>query len=125
MKKTRRTSKVGDLLQQEIATIIRRDLGDWALAFVSVTGVEISTDLRFARVFVSALGEQADLAAAVTSLQKARGRIKHLIGQRVSLRYTPELEFHPDMTTLKASSIEKILKEEKSREGNPENDSTD
>jgi len=124
MKKTRRTSKVGDLLRQEISNIIHRDLDDAALTFVSVTAVEISTDLRFARVFVSALGEHAELEQVVSSLQKARSRVRHLLGQRVSIRYTPELDFQADMTSITASSIERILQDVMPGKGETDDDST-
>jgi len=124
MKKTRRTSKVGDLLRQEISNIIHRDLDDEALTFVSVTAVEISTDLRFARVFVSALGEHAELEQVVSSLQKARSRVRHLLGQRVSIRYTPELDFQADMTSITASSIERILLDVMPGKGETDDDST-
>ncbi len=115
---------MGDLLRQEISNIIHRDLDDEALTFVSVTAVEISTDLRFARVFVSALGEHAELEQVVSSLQKARSRVRHLLGQRVSIRYTPELDFQADMTSITASSIERILLDVMPGKGETDDDST-
>lgn len=111
MKKTRRTLQVSDVLQSELSMILRRDLTDPDLGFVTVTGVEVSPDLRQARVFVSTLGAEEQQQKSMAALAKATTKIRHLVSQRASLRHTPELEFRNDTTMASASSIEKILQE--------------
>jgi ribosome-binding factor A len=109
MKKSRRSMQVGDVVRNELSSILSRELHDPAFGLVTVTGVEMSTDLRHARVFVSVLGSERDVALVADDLQKLRGRIRFLLGQKAGLRNTPELDFKPDTTGIRASSIEQIL----------------
>lgn len=109
MKKTRRSSQVGDMVRSELASIIYRDMSDPELSLVTITDVEMTPDLRLARVFVSSLGDEAARDKAVVALQKAKGKLRHALSRRAALRVTPELEFRSDTTALRASAIEKIL----------------
>lgn len=111
MKKTRRSSQVGDVVRNELSSIIRRELDDPEMSLMTITDVEMTTDLRYARVFVSTLGDESGREKVVQSLQKARGRLRHLLGQKGFLKLTPELEFKADTTAIRAGSIEKILGE--------------
>ncbi len=108
MRKTRRTSRVGETLRDAMVEVFRRDLNDSRLALVSVTGVDISPDLHFARVFVSGLNEDETKQIA-RDLNAQRGRIRHFLGQRIRLRFTPELDFRFDETPARAGRIEKLL----------------
>jgi ribosome-binding factor A len=110
MKKTRRTSQVGTTIRDALVDVFRRDLKDVALGMTSVTDVEVSPDLQYARVYVSGLTED-ETQAVVKELQQRKGRIRSLLGQRIRLRYTPELDFRYDETTMRASRIESILSE--------------
>jgi ribosome-binding factor A len=109
MKKTRRSSQVGDTIRTDLSVILQRELNDPAIGFVTVTDVELSPDLQYARVFVSSLAAGAEGEQAVKALQKANGRIRFLLGQRARLRFTPQLEFRLDTTAARASNIEQIL----------------
>ncbi|HVT43375.1 MAG TPA: 30S ribosome-binding factor RbfA [Thermoanaerobaculia bacterium] len=111
MKKTRRTSQLGEVIRAEVAAILREELRDESLGFVTVTEVEVSTDMRYARVFVSTLGDEAEIERNVEILNDAKKAIRHHLARRARLRYTPELDFRADMTTLRAGSIETILRE--------------
>jgi len=110
VRKTRRTSQVGTTICDALVDVFRRDLKDGALGMTSVTDVEVSPDLQYARVYVSGLTEE-ETKATVQELQQRKGRIRSLIGQRIRLRYTPELDFRYDETTMRASRIESILSE--------------
>lgn len=110
MKKTRRTSQVGTTIRDALVDVFRRDLKDVALGMTSVTDVEVSPDLQYARVYVSGLTED-ETKATLKELQQRKGRIRSLLGQRIRLRYTPELDFRYDETTMRASRIESILTE--------------
>lgn len=110
MKKTRRTSKVGAMIRDALVEVLRHDLKSAPLGLVSVTDVEISPDLHFARVYVSGYDEK-ETKEKVEELQNAKGRIRGFLGKRIHLRYTPELDFKYDETTMRASRIEALLVE--------------
>lgn len=110
MRRTRRTSRVGESVRDALVEVLRFDLKDVALGLSSVTEVEVSPDLRFARVFVSGLNED-EARNLVDALQERRGRIRSFLGRRIRLRYTPELDFKYDDTSARAGRIEALLKE--------------
>ncbi|HEV8658644.1 MAG TPA: 30S ribosome-binding factor RbfA [Thermoanaerobaculia bacterium] len=108
MRKTRRTSKVGEVIRDALVDVFRYDLKHISLGLASITGVDVSPDLHFARVFISGFKED-ETKAKVKELQSARGRIRGFLGKRIHLRYTPELDFKYDETTMRASRIEELL----------------
>ena len=120
MRKTRRTSKVGEVIRDALVDVFRYDLKHMSLGLASITGVDVSPDLHFARVFISGFKED-ETQEKVKELQNARGRIRGFLGKRIHLRYTPELDFKYDETTMRASRIEELLMEVK--HDNDDNDS--
>jgi ribosome-binding factor A len=109
MRKTRRTSRVGEMIRDALVEVFRHDLKQ-DLGFVSITDVEVSPDLHFARVYMSGLKED-ETRGVVERLQEQRGRVRKFLGGRIRLRHTPELDFRYDETTMRASRIESILSE--------------
>src|SRR5438105_8705562 len=92
-----RTDQVGGQLRQEIMQIIRRDLKDPRIGFVSITEVRMSPDLRSARVRVSVLGGDEDVQSTLAGLRSASGLIRHQLGRRLqNLKFTPDLRFEID-----------------------------
>ena len=110
MKKTRRTSRVGEMVRDALVEVLRHDLKNVNIGFASITGVDVSPDLHFARVYISGLNED-QTRDAVEQLQHARGAARRFLGQRIRLRYTPELDFKFDDTAMRASRIESILQD--------------
>lgn len=110
------------MVRQTLVEVLRQDLSDIDLGFSSITEVEVSPDLHYARVFISGLDEK-QAKAAVALLQANRGRARKGLGQRIRLRYTPELEFKYDDTTMRASRIEELLAQ--IRPARPEEDVTE
>jgi ribosome-binding factor A len=110
MRKTRRTSRVGESVRDALVEVFRFDLKDVALGLASVTEVEVSPDLHFARVYISGLNEE-EARSVAAALQERRGRIRGFLGKRIRLRYTPELDFKYDDTAARAGRIEALLKE--------------
>jgi ribosome-binding factor A len=110
MRKTRRTSRVGESVRDALVEVFRHDLKDSRFSLLSITGVDVSPDLHFARVFISGLNEE-ETRNLVSDLAEVRGRARHFLGQRIRLRYTPELDFRYDETGLRASRIESLLLE--------------
>ena len=110
MRKTRRTAKVGEAVRDALVEVFRHDVRDPQLGLSSFTEVEVSPDLHYARIFVSGLKED-ETKELVEKLQQARGRIRHALGRRIHLRYTPELDFRYDDTAMRALRVETILRE--------------
>ena len=108
MRKTRRTSQVGATIRDALVEVLRRDLKDIKLGLTSVTDVEVSPDLQYARVYMSGMTEE-ETKSVIEELQQRKGRIRSLLGQRIRMRYTPDLDFRYDETTMRASRIESIL----------------
>lgn len=110
MRKTRRTSRVGENVRDALAQILRTDLQDVNIGWASISEVEVSPDLHYARVYMTGLKEE-DGKKAVEELRKIAGKVRHLLGKRIHLRYTPELDFRYDETAMRALRIETVLRE--------------
>ncbi|HJT17716.1 MAG TPA: 30S ribosome-binding factor RbfA [Thermoanaerobaculia bacterium] len=115
MRKTKRTSRVGETIRDALVEVFRRDMKDERLMMLSVTDVEVSPDLHLARVFVSGLKED-ETKQVVKDLNAQRGRVRHFLGQRIRLRVTPDLDFRYDETPSRAGRIEELLAEIKKNE---------
>ncbi len=106
---TQRQLRVNNLLQQEIADIIRREMEDPDVGFVTITGVDVTVDLRFAKVFVSVLGDDKDKRRTIRSLARAARFIRRLLGDRLTMRRIPELSFRLDETAERAQKMAQLL----------------
>jgi ribosome-binding factor A len=115
MRKTRRTSKVGESLRGALVEVFRFDLKDQRLAMVTITGAEITPDLHFARIYISGLNEEQTQKIA-QDLNEQKGRIRHFLGQRIRLRVTPDLDFRYDETGASAERIEQLLNDIKKQD---------
>ncbi len=107
-----RAHRVAEEIKREVSDILRKDLKDprlSGLGLISVTEVEVSRDLRFARVFVSVLGGAEEAKQALTTLKKATGFIRSEIGRRIRLRHTPELAFRMDTSIAYGAHINRLL----------------
>ena len=110
MKKTRRTSRVGENVRDALAQVLRTDLQDVNIGWSSISEVEVSPDLQYARVYMTGLKEE-ETKEAVEALRRVAGKVRHLLGKRIHLRYTPELDFRYDETAMRALRVETILRE--------------
>jgi ribosome-binding factor A len=107
-----RADQVGEQVREEIMSIIRRDLKDPRIGFVSITSVRMSPDLRSARVRVSVLGNPEQQRESLTGLVSARGVIRHELGRRLqNLKFSPDLRFELDPSIEYSVHISKLLKE--------------
>jgi len=108
---SQRMQRVGDLLRKEISEIIRVRMKDPRLGFVTITSVEVSQDLRHARVYVTSPGSHEELAGSVGLLTGAARFIRSELFKRVTLRYIPELAFRADSSIEHSVRISQILKQ--------------
>ena len=110
MKKTRRTSRVGENVRDALAEVLRRDISDVRIGWSSISEVEVSPDLHYAKVYLTGLKEE-ETKADVEMLRKLAPKIRHFLGKRLKLKYTPELDFRYDETAMKALRVETLLRE--------------
>lgn len=119
-----RRERLGSEIGRETAEIIRRELRDPRLGMVSITKVEVSTDMRYARIFVSIFGDDKKRKLSMAGLRHATGFVQKELGRRIRMRVFPEVSFVLDESIDKAFKITKIIddlaEERKSREGREE-----
>ncbi|HEY2066818.1 MAG TPA: 30S ribosome-binding factor RbfA [Gemmatimonadaceae bacterium] len=124
-----RSDRVAAAMREEIATFLANDAKDpRIMGLVTVTGVEISRDLRHARVFVSVLGSESQRAATFDGLANVASHLRGRVGRALRLRVAPEIEFRNDESVAHAAHIEQLLsqvRKEQPVESAPPPSSTD
>jgi len=107
-----RTNRIAGEMQKEIADIIRNSIKDPRLpGLVSVTAVRVTKDLRYAKVYVSVFGSDKEKNDAISALKNASGFVRREIGQRIQLRYTPEISFLLDDSIEQGIHINTLINE--------------
>lgn len=130
MREFKRTDRVADQLQKELAVLIQREVKDPRLGMVTVSGVEVSRDLGYADVHVTLLGETdaERVKENLDVLRHAAGFLRSRVARRIKLRHTPELRFHFDESVVRgrrlSSLIEEAVAEDRARRGD-EDDGAD
>ena len=104
-----RIERINETMKREIGSLLLKEIHDPRLKFVTITGVDVSKDLQHAKVFYSVLGR--DQEEAGEALDKARGYVRKLVGQRVIMRYTPEIDFIYDKSIEYSDRIEQALRD--------------
>jgi ribosome-binding factor A len=113
----KRADRVNALLQRELGTLISEELRDPRIAFPTVTAVEITDDLRSAKVHVSVLGDDEAASNTMKALEDAKPFLRRELGSRTDLRFVPELTFVSDRSAEQAARISALLREAREREG--------
>ncbi|MGN6183250.1 MAG: 30S ribosome-binding factor RbfA [Thermoanaerobaculia bacterium] len=124
MKKTRRTSRVGENVRDALVQVLRSDLRDFDIGWNSISEVEVSPDLHYARVYITGLKEE-DAKKTVEELRERAGQARYALGKRIHLRYTPELDFRYDETAMRALRVETLLREVMPPRSEEESESAD
>lgn len=109
MAKQLRIEKLQELIKQEMSKMLLNDIKDPRIGFVTVTGVEMTGDLRAAKIFVSIMGGTDQVKSSLDGLNSALGFVRREIGQRVRLRFTPEISFALDTSLNYGEHIQKLL----------------
>ena len=106
-----RPEKVAHLMRREVADILERRLRDPRMvSTVTVTDVEVTHDLSYARVFVTVLGDEAARKAAMTTLAGAAGFVRRELGNRLGLREVPEVRFTYDTSLDRGARVDDLLR---------------
>ncbi|MCM3699097.1 30S ribosome-binding factor RbfA [Paenibacillus macerans] len=106
-----RTGRVGEQIKKELSVLIQKELKDPRIGFVTVTGVDVTSDLSQAKIYLSVFGDDEKKSESLKGLEKANGFLRTELGKRIRLRHTPELIFKIDESIAYGSRIEKLLGE--------------
>lgn len=106
----KRSQRVGDLIREEVADIIMYKLKDPRLGFITVTGVEMTADLKLARVFVSILKEE-DREVSLEVLNASKPFMRSVLTRRLKMKFIPALEFRLDTSIDYGFKIDRLLRE--------------
>lgn len=106
-----RMDRVNETMRREISTMLQQDFQDPRLMLVTILHVDVSPDLHLATVYYSVLGDEQKTLEISQTLDKIAGYVRRLIGERVRLRYTPEIVFRYDSSIRDSARIEQALEE--------------
>jgi ribosome-binding factor A len=119
-----RQEKLGELIAIELSDLLRTRVKDPRVGFASITHVEVSGDLRHAKIFVSVMGTPEEQAATMKGLKNATGYLRHELASRIVLRYMPEIAFKLDTSIAEGARIldliNKVEEEERAKAQTPE-----
>lgn len=115
-----RAARVAVQLQREIDELIREHFSDACLDGITITSVDVSPDLRNARIYVSRLGKPVDEACAY--LVRVRGRLRGWLGKRLKLRRVPELSFVADTLPDNAAHMNQLIRQARARDRDDEDE---
>ena len=123
MREFSRTDRVAQQIQKEIAVILQREIKDPRLGMVTVSAVEVSRDLSYAKVFITVLNtsdeDKTKQSAAI--LNEATGYIRSLLGKRIRARIMPELKFVIDNSLMEgmriSNLVDSVIKEDNAKRG--------
>ncbi|HZZ71460.1 MAG TPA: 30S ribosome-binding factor RbfA [Pirellulales bacterium] len=107
----RRVQKVAEAIREVVSMAILTELRDPRVRDVTVTYVEVSADLRIAKVHVSIMGDDKKQQLALRGLQHAAGFFQSKVGDRVQMRFTPQIQFYIDLGVKRSIEIARILRE--------------
>ena len=110
----KRAVRVGDHLLREVADVLVKKVNDPRVKGATLTGIQLSNDLKHATVYYSVMGDKADILEAQAGLDSAKGFIKREVGLRIDMKYMPDIIFKHDPTLEQGNYMEKLFKKIKS-----------
>jgi ribosome-binding factor A len=108
---SRRTERLAEEIREEVALLIASELKDPRIGFVTVTRVEVTPDLRTARIYVGVLGTEKQRTTSLAGLRQGAGFLRRALGRTLRLRHTPELVFQYDEGLEASDRVAKLLAE--------------
>jgi len=106
-----RLEKVASLVKHEVSIILQRDFAEISTAFITVTDVRMTADLKIARVYISVYGDAPTKQKTMQLLELEKGHIRSILGSHIRLKFTPALEFFIDETLDHAEAIDNLIKQ--------------
>lgn len=105
----KRPRRVAHLIQKEIGYILRKQIKNPQLGFVTITEVKVTDDLQHAKVYFTVFGSEQERITTEKLLKRMTSFVRYQIGQRIRLRYTPEITFQYDDTVERAARIDELI----------------
>jgi ribosome-binding factor A len=122
----RRSERVAEAIRGEVATFLGEGAKDPRIVgFVTVTGVDVTRDLRRATVFVSVMGSDAQRKSTIEGLASLASHLRSRVGRRLQLRLAPEIAFRLDQTVQQAARIDALLNQVRDGAVAPDDDDPD
>jgi ribosome-binding factor A len=106
-----RTARINTQIQRDLAEIIRDELRDPRVKGVTLTSVEVSPDMRHAKIHVSVLALDGKPAEAARALNGAAPKLRQTLKRRLAIKHIPELHFHGDATAASADHVNKLIRD--------------
>lgn len=125
MPKFRRTDRINEQLKQEISLLIRDQVRDPRVGLATITAVQTSPELDHAKVYITALGDEAEREEILVGLRSAAPFIRRELGKSLQMRRIPELHFEIDRVLAEAMRIEQLLREALPFDASASSDSND
>jgi len=110
---SQRCQRVGEAIHHEVSQLLIRGLKDPRIGFVTITGVEVTPDLRMARVYYTVIGDESSRQESTAGLNSSVPFIRQKLGRALRLRFVPELRFEYDQSVEYGNRIEELLREVK------------
>ena len=104
-----RLGRLADQIQRDLADLLSRELKDPRVGMITLTSVEVSPDLGYAKIFFTTLGDTDTLARIQDGLRHAAGFLRSQLGKRLKLRVTPELRFHHDVSVERGVRLSNLI----------------
>jgi ribosome-binding factor A len=111
MRNYRREDQLSGAITRELSDLIRTRMKDPRIGFASITGVELSHDLRYAKVFVSVMGSPEEQRETMRGLESANGFLRRELAQRLTIRHVPEISFRLDESIARGARVLDLLKQ--------------
>ncbi|MFB0526233.1 MAG: 30S ribosome-binding factor RbfA [bacterium] len=105
----KRPKRLAHLIQREISAILQKQIKNRQLGFVTITEVKVTDDLQHAKVYFTVYGSERERITTEKLLKKMTPFVRYHIGQRIRLRYTPEIVFYYDQTIERAARIDELI----------------
>jgi ribosome-binding factor A len=105
----RRQQRVAEEIQRRSSQFIREELKDPRIGFLTITGVEVNSDLTHATIFVSVLGDEESQRQTMQTLQRAKGLVKRDIGDWLQIRTTPDITFKLDQSIERGTRVLQLI----------------
>jgi ribosome-binding factor A len=113
----KRSQRIQELIHEEISKLIQRGLKDPRIGFTTITKVELTDNLKLAKVFVSVMGSEQEKIDTLEGLNSAKGFVRNTMSKNLYLKYIPELEFRRDDNADHVEKISRIINELHSESG--------
>ena len=106
---SRRTKRISEAVKKEVSNIVLNDLNDPRISFVTITKVEVSSDLKKAKIFVSIIGNKTTQETSLYGIKCARSFIQGKVARRLNIKYSPILSFHIDDSIKKMAHLDRLI----------------